>query len=219
MLPFHSDAPVAAAGVLVWSLVFAAAYALARELGSSRANALLVALAVALLPSCANFATSGYVDNVTLFGTLAGSLFVCRVLRGRPWAEGTVAAAGLAVCAATKAVGLPLLALGACTLAAAAGVAALRRGGRPAPRLGSLAAATVTGCIAAGAAAPPYIRAWMDRGSPLYPLPLVIAGRRLLPGNPETELGAGWSFPVGPASVRSRGVSSGSCSRRNPANS
>lgn len=188
MLPFHSDSPVAAAGVLVWSLVLAAAYALARELGGSRTNALLGALAVALLPSCANFATSGYVDNVTLFGALAGSLFVCRVLRGAPWAEGTVAAAGLAVGAATKAVGLPLLALGACTLAAAAVAATLRRAGRPSPRVGSIATAAVTACIAACAAAPPYIRAWMDHGSPLYPLPLVIAGRRLLAGNPEIEL-------------------------------
>lgn len=183
MLPFHSDAPVAAAGALVWMLVLAAAYALAREFGASRTNAFLGALAVSLIPSCANLVTSAYVENVTLFGSLAGALFVCRVLRGSPAAEGTVAAAGLAVCAATKAVGLPLLVLGACAL----GVAGLRRGGRPKLRLRWLIASGVAAC----AAAPPYVRAWADRGSPLFPLPVVIAGRRLLAGNPETEMAQG----------------------------
>jgi hypothetical protein len=195
MLPFHSDAPVAAAGVLVWTLVLAAAYALAREFGASRTNAFLGAVAVALLPSCANLATSGYVENVTLFGSLAGSLFVCRVLRGAPGTEATVAAAGLAVCAATKAVGLPLLAIGACAL----GIAALRRRGKPKPRLRSLATAGITACIAACAATPPYVRAWVDRGSPLYPLPVVIAGQRLLAGNPETEMAQGGLLTGTPA--------------------
>ncbi|HSB64538.1 MAG TPA: hypothetical protein VLJ18_10255 [Thermoanaerobaculia bacterium] len=197
MLPFHSDAPVAAAGVLVWALVYVAAYALGREFGGSRTNSFLGALAVALLPACANLATSGYVDNVTLFGSLAGSLFVCRVLRGAPAAEGIVAVAGLAVCAATKAVGLPLLALGACAL----GVASLRRGGRSTPRFRSIATAGVSACVAACAAAPPYVRAWVDRGSPLYPLPVVIAGRRLLAGNPEIEMVLGGLLTGAPARV------------------
>lgn len=186
MLPFSGDDALAAGGALVLAGVAVASYALARELGAPRAGAMLASLALVLTPSAMGFMTTAYVDNVTLLGSVAGSLFVCRLLAGAPAGEAVVAAAGLAVCASTKALGLPILALGA--LAVCVQLAA--RAGPAAPRARAIALAA----LAALAAAPPYLRAWIERGSPLYPLSLAIAGRVLAPGHVEMELGQAGAF-------------------------
>lgn len=179
MLPFHGDAPLAAASALVWLAALASAYALAVELGASRPSAAVGALALVLNPASASFLASGYVENTTLFLFLAGSLFAVRVLKGaaRP-AELALAAGAFSLGAGVKTSGLPLLVLWIGVLAGALLIVKRLRPSVPALVLAALA-------VLAGL--PPYVRALADRGSPLYPQALRVAGRTLLPGHPMTE--------------------------------
>lgn len=178
MLPFHSDAPLAAASVLVWLAALAAAWALARELGASGRFATAGALALLLNPASASFLASGYVENTSLFCFLAGSLFTVRVLKGDALpAEAALAAGAFALGAGVKTAGLPLLIL---ALAVLAGALLARRPRPTAP-------AILLAGLAVLAGLPPYVRAFADRGSPVYPQALRVAGRTLLPGHPMTE--------------------------------
>lgn len=177
MLPFHSDAPLAVASALVWLAALAAAWALACELGASRRFATVGALALLLNPSSASFLASGYVENTSLFFFLAGSLFAVRVLKGGGQsAEPVFAAGGFALGAGVKTFGLPLLAL---ALAVLAGALVLRRPRPAAPTV-------LLALLAILAGLPPYIRAFADRGSPIYPHALRMAGHTLLAGHPLT---------------------------------
>jgi hypothetical protein len=179
MLPFHGDAPLAAASVLIWLAALISAYALAGELGASTRSAAIGALALVLNPASASFLASGYVENTSLFLFLAGSLFAVRILKGTALpAEPALAAGAFALGAGVKTSGLPLLALSLGVLAAA--LVLLRR---PRPTV----PAVVLAALAVLAGLPPYVRALADRGSPLYPQPLRVAGRTLLPGHPMTE--------------------------------
>lgn len=178
MLPFHGDAPLAFACVLVWLAALVTVYALARELGADGRMALIGALALVLNPSSASFVTSGYVENTSLFFLLAGALFVVRVLAGTASSfEPALAVAAFSLAAGVKASGLPLLALALVTLAVASLV---RRSGRIRP------AAIWIISIALIAGLPPYARALLDRGSTVYPHALRIAGRTLAEGHPMT---------------------------------
>jgi hypothetical protein len=174
MLPFRGDGGLAVAGILVVIGCAAAVFTLARELGGGRPESLLAGLAFAFLPPCVNVATNAYVDNTAALCSTLGLVFLCRLLRGSDAREGILAAAALGCGAGAKVVVIPILAIGA--LVAARSV--LRAGARgPWLRLGA-------GILGAGAVAlPGYVRAWLERGSPLYPLPLVVAGRTLAKGH------------------------------------
>jgi hypothetical protein len=178
MLPFHSDAPLAAASVLVWLAALAAAWALARELGASTRLATAGALALLLNPASASFLTSGYVENTSLFFFLAGSLFAVRALKRNALpADLALSAGAFALGAGVKTAGLPILVL---ALAVLAGAVVAKRP-RPAGRALLLLALAVLGGL------PPYFRALADRGSPLYPQALRVGGRTVLSGHPMTE--------------------------------
>ena len=77
MLPFHSDAPLAVASVLVWLAALVSAFALARELGATVRSASLGALALLLNPASASFLASAYVENTSLFFFLADLCSPC----------------------------------------------------------------------------------------------------------------------------------------------
>jgi hypothetical protein len=179
MLPFHGDAPLAAASVLIWLAALVSAYAIARELGASTRSAAIGALALVLNPASASFLASGYVENTSLFLFLAGSLFVIRILKGTALhAEPALAAGAFSLGAGVKTSGLPLLALSLGVLAATFILMKRHRPKVPAIALAALA-------VLAGL--PPYVRALADRGSPFYPQALRVAGRTLLPGHPMTN--------------------------------
>jgi hypothetical protein len=179
MLPFHGDAPLAAASVLVWLAALISAYALAVELGASTRSAAIGALALALNPASASFLASGYVENTSLFLFLAGSLFAVRVLKGTALpAEPALAAGAFALGAGVKMSGLPILALALGVLASA--LVLLKRLRPSAPAL-------ILAALAVLAGLPPYARALADRGSLLYPQALRVAGRTFDPGHPITD--------------------------------
>ncbi|MGE5345338.1 MAG: hypothetical protein ACM3JH_05220 [Acidithiobacillales bacterium] len=181
LLPFHSDAPLGLASALVFGAVVLGAYALIRELGGTRENAWLGALALCLVPSAFNFLASGYVENASLAVFLLGVLFLCRYMgRQAAWADGLLAVGAFAVGAGIKASGIPTYFL---SVAAVAG-GLLWRDAFKGVRTRSLAAALLSLAVAA----PPYLRAYLDRGSPAYPLPLRIGSWLSLPGHPRTVL-------------------------------
>jgi hypothetical protein len=179
MLPFHGDAPLAAASVLIWLAALASAYAIARELGASTRSAAIGALALVLNPASASFLASGYVENTSLFLFLAGSLFAIRILKGTALpAEPAFAAGAFSLGAGVKTSGLPLFALSLGVLAAT--LILVKRVRPTVPAVALTALAVLTGL-------PPYVRALADRGSPLYPQALRFAGRTLHPGHPMTD--------------------------------
>jgi hypothetical protein len=181
MLPFHGDSAVALASATTWLFAILAAFALARELGATRATGFLGAAALGMIPSCFNFLTSAYVENLSLFAVLSGALFAIRLLerRGLP-REALLAVASLSLGAGVKASILPVLAVGLCAV-----LISLFRPG--ADRRSSFRWAGVSLLVTA-VEVPPYMRAWMDTGSPLYPTPVVIAHRTLAAGDPLTTL-------------------------------
>ncbi len=178
MLPFHSDAPLAVASVLVWLAALVSAFALARELGASVRSASLGALALLLNPASASFLASAYVENTSLFFFLAGSLFTVRVLTESAQPVEPVLAAGASgLGAGVKSFGLPVL-----VLALGAMAFAFVRHSGPAHRVrpGSYRLRGLRRVV-------PYVRAYSERGSPLYPLPLSVAGRTLVAGHAMTR--------------------------------
>lgn len=178
MLPLRGDALVAPAGLLIWGLGVLGVYAAARELGARSRPACLAALAVGAMPAALAYVGTAYVDDLTLAGCALGAVFVVRAARGAALREAPLAVAALAVAAGTKLLAVPVLALGG-------GVVLLRLGRGPAaPRV---RAATVGAMLLASTvAAPTYLRAWVERGSPFYPVPLRLAGVELSAGNAES---------------------------------
>ncbi len=181
LLPFHSDASLGLASALVFGAVLLGAYALVRDLGGTRENAWLGALALGLVPSAFNFLASGYVENTSLAVFLLGALFLCRfTCRQATWADGFLAIGAFAVGSGVKASGLPTYGL---ALAVVAG-GLLSRNAFRGDRTRLLGAAILSLAVAV----PPYLRAYLDRGSPVYPLPLRIGNWLSLPGHPRTVL-------------------------------
>jgi len=178
LLPLHGDALLAPAALGVWALIPLATYAAARELGGGRSPALLSALAVAAMPAALAYVGSAYVDNVTLAAFLLGAVFLVRAVSGRA-SETSLALAGLALAAGTKLTALPILLLGGAVLVVS--LVCHRPAGRR--RLVFLAACG----LAATVAVPSYARSWIERGSPIYPFGVRVAGVELVTGNLETE--------------------------------
>ncbi len=178
MLPLHDDCLLAPASLLIWCLAVLGVSAAARQLGARVRPAFLAALAVGAMPAALAYVGTGYVDNLTLAGVALGSVFVVRVARGGPPREAPLAVAALALAGGTKLLAMPILALG--------GAVVLWRIARspasPRARAGACAALL----LAASVAAPTYVRAWIERGSPLYPVPLHVAGVELSAGEPES---------------------------------
>lgn len=175
MLAFHGDSFLALSGLAVWLTCALGTYAAARSLGAGGEYASLAALALGLVPAVVQHLTSYYVDTMLLACFVLAVPLLARSGRSGRGGDALLAAAALGICAGTKLTGLPILLLGAVTL-----VYLRRRVGAP-WRADLLLGA---GCLAAvSVALLPYLRGWVEQGSPLYPLPVTLGGRLLLPGN------------------------------------
>ena len=162
------DVLVPLGAIALWCLVLLVAYCVARELDQDRSTALIVATAIAVLPSQVSQISTAYVDNAVLAMVLVTSLFLLILLRPENGSEKEGASSQSGV-AASLLVGascglgllvkmsfLPLLAPVAVILA----WHSLRRG-QPRQLL-----AFIMGLVVA---APNLIFNWIKRGSPFYP--------------------------------------------------
>ncbi len=185
MLSTGDDTLLAAATSGIWLLGAAAGALAARALGAGRRSAVYAGLAIALIPTVASVGVSTYVDDAVLAAFLLGCVALVAATRdGRP-EQAFVAVVSFGWLAACKSTGLPLLAamvivLGWC--------AARPRGGPDARARRRLVLAIVIGAATAVlVAAPGYVAAWIETGSPLYPLAARIAGHTLHPGNEQLQ--------------------------------
>ena len=185
MLPVRGDALIAPAGVLIWSACLLGGYSLARALGAERTPSGLAALAIGFIPAAANIMTSGYADDFVLAVFLLSGVSLARLsLRSSaelPAGEVILAGAGLGLLASAKMSGLPALGLGLLFIAWL-----VLRDPRPrGPQLRAIALSAGAACVVA---LPGYLRAWVETGSPFYPLTLAIGGVTIFPGNEELRL-------------------------------
>jgi hypothetical protein len=187
MLATGDDSLIAAAAGGIWLLCAVAGALAARMLGAGRLSAAYAGLAIASIPTVASIGISTYVDNAVLAAFLLGSVALLAATRdGRP-EQMLVAAAAFGWFAACKSSGLPLLgatlafltwcALRPCVLWGV-GAGDRRR------RIAWLAAGAVSAIFVA---APGYVAAWVEAGSPLYPLAARLAGRTLHAGNEQLQ--------------------------------
>ena len=156
----------------------AAAAALGRTLGLSRRGALLAAALFGALPRIVPFfSLSAGNDLSTAFFTVAAADALLHL--GRRPAAGRAAYAGLALglLAGTKYIGL--LFCGPLLLVLAAGAAAHRREWSARKALTVLALAAGVALAAGGYT---YLRNAWSIGNPVFPAPVTLAGRTLLPG-------------------------------------
>jgi hypothetical protein len=177
MLPMRGDGMLAVAGTIIWMACGLAMFAFCRELGAGRRAGLAAATAIAFTPAVANYLASAYVENIALAAFLCGGLFLARAWRDGARPDILLAAASFGLAASVKTSFLPVLALAILLVLAAAA-----RAGQPGmPR--ALCAAGVLAVVAASL--PDYLRAWIGRGSPLYPFALTIGGQTVIAGNRE----------------------------------
>jgi hypothetical protein len=180
MLPLHGDGFVTLVGVLIWLACLLAAYALSRRFGADELRAAVVALTIGFTPAVLNFVSTANVDNTTLAAILLGSVFLVRPETKGDGLRILLAAGAFGIAAGTKVIALPVLLVAATAIV----VSALRREDPWSMRLMLL-----LGCaVAAMLAVPPYLRAWLEMGSPLYPVSLAIGDTVILPGNEELRL-------------------------------
>jgi hypothetical protein len=167
MLPFHGDTWVSLPAAACLPAIAVATFALARELGAEHDGAWLAAALTVLCPAVVGYAELAYVDNLLLFLWAAGSVFLGRYWRGGARADLVLCLLALGLAAGAKPSGLPVLAAGG----ALVGARALWR-----RQAGSLA----VGLAMAALCCRTYATAWLDRGSPLWPMAMPV-----LPGDPE----------------------------------
>lgn len=162
------DVLVPVAAIALWGAALLTAYAVARELGQDVLTALIVAMALALLPSQVSQVSTAYVDNAVLAMVLCGSLFLL-ILTGQGATSGSGAGRWRSAAATSFLLGascglgllikisfLPLLGV------AAAIVAWLGWRSRSPAAVGAFAAG-------AAVALPNLLFNWLQRGSPFYP--------------------------------------------------
>ena len=169
-----TDVLVPVGAIALWCTVLVAAYGVARELGQDRVTALIVAAALAVLPSQASQMNTAYVDNAVLAMVLVASLFLLVLLRDPDVSAGGAASflvgAACGVGLMVKMTFLPLLATAVVIVA----WRALRS-----RQMGDLIA------FIGGAAvvAPNLAFNWIHRGSPFYPFRIIES----LPYNQQHE--------------------------------
>jgi hypothetical protein len=143
-----------------------------------------VALAVVTVPAATVFVETSYVDNLVLLAFLGGLalLLEVRLHRDPPAALAVLAGLAFGVGAATKQSFLPLALAGWAWLAVVVG----RR--RPV-LLAALAPGAAVGLVW-------YGRAWVDRGSPLYPFRVPVPGAELASSEALADVVDGTAFGV-----------------------
>lgn len=167
-----TDVLVPVGAIALWCTVLTAAYAVARELGQDRATSLIVAVALAVLPSQASQLNTAYVDNAVLAMVLVASLFLLVLLRD-PGASASgagtrnFAAAASFFIGAACGVGL-MVKMSFLPLLAVAVVIVTWRALRS-RRIRDLVA-----CIGGAVVVAPNLAFnWIHRGSPFYPFRII----------------------------------------------
>jgi hypothetical protein len=187
LLPAPSGALLGLLALHVWLGIAVAAFAAARSLGTSRSGATLAACAVTTVPAVAAFAESAYVDNLLVLCFLAGFVGVQEARRGAsPWVV-LVASATFGLGAGIKQSFLPVAALGWVWLVVIVARADTGGGRVALRRWGALV-------LGAAVAAPWYLRAWIDRGSPLFPFRVPVVGERLASSDTLADVVNGTAF-------------------------
>jgi hypothetical protein len=180
MLPVHGDALLAPAGMLVWLTLALGAYVTASGLRARRELALVGAAIVASTPTVMNYLTGAYVENLTAAIFLIGAAFITRALQRPDRRSFLLSGAALGLGAGVKIVSLPYLVLGLALLGLK--VVGVGRPGRQ--RMVLLAACVLPAAIAL----PPYVRAWVEMGSPTYPIGFNVGSWVIASGNEEMDL-------------------------------
>ncbi|MGE4609642.1 MAG: hypothetical protein AAEJ52_23140 [Myxococcota bacterium] len=207
MLPVGSDALLAPAGVGVIFAIFVGAFACARSLDVPPERATLMAISVAGSPALLAWATSGYVDNVVVALTAAGSLFIIRNGECPSAREAALAMAAFGLAAAVKLTALPLLACALAALSLQALMAAAHTRGA-ARHAWQLAIAVLPACVLLIH----LVRTWLATGNPLYPFAVDLFGVNLFEGNGEwpwrwlVEMGKEYQPPAGSFTAVERAV-------------
>lgn len=183
MLPLSSDALLSLAGWGLWMTSLLAIWTCSRQLGASRNASALAAAAIGALPSALTYLSSSYVDVMVLALFALGTVFVVRIATGDgPLREAPLAAGALGLMVGVKLTAAPFFLIGA--------IVVLWRLLRPAngdraalaPRVRTMIFAACL--VAAIAGAPPYLRAWVSEGSPVWPFTVKVAGSTLFQGDP-----------------------------------
>ena len=171
----RTDAWLFAVAAWTWVGVWIGGYALARTIGAAPPAAAAAASAGAAVPAVASLVSAHYVDNVALATLLVALTFVLRTLAHWRAADALAAGVTLGLLLGTKSSALAVaLVIGAWACVAAVVERA------PAARQALAVAALAVGVLAA----PPFVRAFVDTGNPLYPLEVTAGSLLHLPGNP-----------------------------------
>ena len=179
MLPVRSDLLLAPTAGFIWLSCLISGYAIARVLGAREIQASSAALAIACTPAVINYASSAYVDSTLLATFMLSAVFLGRALHTRSPADGALACAALGLSAGVKFTGVFFLGAGGVVL-----LGTLVRGQVHSSRRLFLCACALGTLVAA----PSFLRAWQETGSPFYPFPFRMLGRTLFPGNEELQL-------------------------------
>jgi len=173
MLPFRSDLLVNLASVAQWLALFVASWALARALGLREPYAATGAGVVMFLPAVQLEVSSGYVELALNASLLSGIALAVHCLRRPSVGAALLCAMALGVAASIKLPGVPPAAVVALGLAVRL-LFTRRLGARD-----KLRAAAISCCMALLPPAPFLLRAYLDTGYPLSPLPVRVFGQTL----------------------------------------
>jgi hypothetical protein len=173
VLPWHSDFLLRALAHVLLGVFAIAVFALAREVGGSRATAVASAAVLVALPAVlVTTAFTGMPDVVLMIGVAVGALFLLRYGRGGGRRDLVFAGLGLGLALGTKWYGLTTIAV-----VLTVWVVSLRFGGM---RLG---AALRGGGVVAGVAGVAggfwLLRNWVVYGNPAYPVEVSVLGLQL----------------------------------------
>jgi hypothetical protein len=174
--PWHDLAFARIPGIVFFAVTGAGVYALALELGATRAGAAIFGAVALAVEPLSNFALSGLLDDITLAGLAIGLVFLVRYTRTRRRGELALAGLALGLSLGTKWFGLTASAVVVLVWLAATAIAR-----QPLVRI-----ARDTGLLLATMAAGGgfwLVRNIVESGNPLYPKPISVFGVQLFAGS------------------------------------
>ena len=175
LLPLNEDTLLVLMGAWMWLGAILGIHAAARELDARRSDALGAALAVAALPASLCYLSSGYVDNLVLALFSLGCALLIHAYRQPQPCSLVLAMASFGLAVGVKPTAAPMFVMAAVV----SGFLLLRNSARTRADVW-----IALGCVVAPlVASPGYLRAWIERGSPLYPLGVTVFGHQVAAGN------------------------------------
>jgi hypothetical protein len=176
VLPWHDLAFARVPGIVFFALTGVAVYALALELGASRAAAATFAVLALIVSPLSHFALEGLPDDITDSMLVVGSLFLIRHARTRRTGELVLGGLALGLALGTKWFGLTACAVIVIAWVAARLIARERR--VRLARDGGVLLAMIS--LGGGFW---LVRNLVESGNPLYPKAISVLGVRLFDGS------------------------------------